>query len=58
MLFVFLRLLEIIETKFISTTQRKNFERTVHLRSVNTGDNVKPPQLTLRPRAEIKTKTG
>lgn len=56
MLFVFLRL-EIIETKFISTTQRKNFERTVHLRSVNTRDSVKPPQLNLRPRAEIKTKT-
>lgn len=43
MLFVFLRLVEITETEFISTTQKKEkkkFLRTVHLRSVNTKDNV------------------
>lgn len=58
MLFVFLRPLKIIETEFISTTQKTNFKRTVRLRSVNTMDSVKPPQMNLGLRAEFKAQSG
>lgn len=58
MLFVFLRLLDIIETEFISTTQKKNFKRAVHLRSVNARDNVKSLQLNLGLRAEREVQAG
>lgn len=58
MLFVFLRLLDIIETEFISTTRKNNFKRTVHLRSVNTRDNVKSLQQNLRLRAAMEVPTG
>jgi hypothetical protein len=41
MLFVYLRQVEIIETEFIYTSKgKKCFSRTVHLRSINTGENV------------------
>lgn len=58
MLLVFLRLLDIIETEFISTTQKKNFKRTVHLRSVNTRDNVKSLQLNLGLSTAMEVQTG
>lgn len=58
MLFAFLRSLGIIETAFISTTQKKNFKRTVHLRSVNTRDNVKSLQLNLGLSAAMEVQTG
>lgn len=57
-MFVSLRLLDIIDTEFISTTQKKNFKRTVHLRSVNTRDNVKSLQLNLGLSAAMEVQTG
>lgn len=57
MLFVFLRLLEIIVTEFISTAQKKNYKRTVCLRSANTRDNVKSLQLNLGLRAEMEARS-
>lgn len=58
MLFVFLRLLEIIETEFISTIQKKNFKRTVCLRSANMRYNVKSLQLNLGLRVEMEARSG